>query len=149
MTDNMKTGKQISIRQCANIKSALLKYNNKIVRSKIKLKKKEFKMPLYYYYLQALRTRTPQPPMVVVVRSQGLAPRTAVLPTAQYGRCPQSAPPTNHSLSLTSTPRLFAPLSATTYSSLWRPNGKGYVTTLAPLLCLVLVGYTFNYYNKC
>ena len=41
MTDNMKTGKQISsIRQCANIKSALLKYNNKIVRSKIKFKKK-------------------------------------------------------------------------------------------------------------
>ena len=35
-----------SIRQCANIKGALLKYNNKIVRSKFKLTKKLFKMPL-------------------------------------------------------------------------------------------------------
>ena len=33
-----------SIRQCANIKGALLKYNNMIVRSKIKLKKKVFKI---------------------------------------------------------------------------------------------------------
>ena len=44
MTDNMKTGKQISsIRQCANIKGALLKYNNLIVRSKIKLTKQYLK----------------------------------------------------------------------------------------------------------
>ena len=34
------------IRQCANIKGALLKYNNMIERSKIKLTKKVFKMPL-------------------------------------------------------------------------------------------------------
>jgi len=32
-----------SIRQCANIKGALLKYNNMIVRSKIKLTKKYLK----------------------------------------------------------------------------------------------------------
>ena len=36
----------LSIGQCANIKGALFKYNNMIVRSKIKLTKKVFKMPL-------------------------------------------------------------------------------------------------------
>ena len=35
-----------SIRECANIKSALLKYDNMIERSKIKFTKKVFKMPL-------------------------------------------------------------------------------------------------------